>query len=119
MESGQLVAGTRPAARQWLVCAAVATVLAAAWLALAPAARAACPAPAGSNAIVVENCQTGSPRSEWDMLSHTLIFHGRRVCAARKPACSACPVTAECPSAFDAELVGRKPVGARRRAATS
>src|SRR4249919_4154955 len=67
MESGQLVAGTRPAARPWLVCAAVATVLAAAWLALAPAARAACPAPAGSNAIVVENCQTGSPRSEWDV----------------------------------------------------
>ena len=67
MESGQLVAGTRPAARPWLVCAAVATVLAAAWLALAPAARAACPAPAGSNAIVVENCQTGSPRSEWDI----------------------------------------------------
>ena len=61
MESGQLVAGTRPAARPWLVCAAVATVLAAAWLALAPAARAACPAPAGSNAIVVENCQAGKP----------------------------------------------------------
>ena len=67
MESGQLVAETRPAARQWLVCAAVATVLAAGWLALAPAARAACPAPAGSNEIVVENCQTGSPRSEWDI----------------------------------------------------
>jgi len=49
------------------------------------------------------------PRKEWDMLSHTLIFHGRRVCAARKPACAACPVSAECPSAFDAELVGRKP----------
>ena len=28
------------------------------------------------------------PRSDWDMLSHTLIFHGRRVCAARKPACA-------------------------------
>ncbi len=38
-----------------------------AWLTLAPAARAACPAPAGSNEIVVENCQTGSPRSEWDI----------------------------------------------------
>ena len=56
------------------------------------------------------------PRSDWDMLSHTLIFHGRRICAARKPACSACPVTAECPSAFDAELVGRKPAGTRQRA---
>ena len=57
------------------------------------------------------------PRSDWDMLSHTLIFHGRRVCAARKPACAACPVTAECPSAFNAENVGRKPGGGRIRAA--
>ena len=53
------------------------------------------------------------PRSEWDMLSHTLIFHGRRTCAARKPACAACPVSAECPSAFHAEDVGRK--GPRQR----
>ena len=56
------------------------------------------------------------PRSEWDMLSHTLIFHGRRVCAARKPACAACPVSAECPSAFHAEQVGRKEPSLRRRA---
>ena len=67
MESVRLVGETRAGARQWLVCAAVATVLAAGWLTLAPAARAACPAPAGSNAIVVENCQTGSPRSDWDI----------------------------------------------------
>jgi endonuclease-3 len=59
------------------------------------------------------------PRSDWDMLSHTLIFHGRRICAARKPACSACPVTAECPSAFNAENVGRKPASARPRATKS
>ncbi|HEY0463459.1 MAG TPA: endonuclease III [Polyangiaceae bacterium] len=57
------------------------------------------------------------PRSDWDMLSHTLIFHGRRVCSARKPACSACPVTAECPSAFAAENVGRKKAGLRSRPA--
>jgi endonuclease-3 len=57
------------------------------------------------------------PRGDWDMLSHTLIFHGRRVCAARKPACAACPVSAECPSAFAAENVGRKQTGALRRAA--
>lgn len=56
------------------------------------------------------------PREDWDMLSHTLIFHGRRVCSARKPACAACPVTAECPSAFDAENVGRKSAGTRSRA---
>ncbi|HEY5373109.1 MAG TPA: endonuclease III [Polyangiaceae bacterium] len=55
------------------------------------------------------------PRSDWDMLSHTLIFHGRRVCAARKPACAACPVSAECPSAFNAEDVGRKAPNGRVR----
>ncbi len=49
------------------------------------------------------------PREDWDMLSHTLIFHGRRICSARSPACAACPVTSACPSAFAAENVGRKP----------
>ena len=32
------------------------------------------------------------------MLSHVLIFHGRRTCHAKKPACGACPVAAWCPS---------------------
>jgi len=45
----------------------------------------------------------------WDPLSHTLIFHGRRICSAQKPACAACPVSELCPSAFHAEQVGRKP----------
>lgn len=48
-------------------------------------------------------------RTLWDPLSHTLIFHGRRICTARKPACAACPAAELCPSAFDAEQVGRKP----------
>jgi endonuclease III len=38
------------------------------------------------------------PKSEWTMLSHHLIWHGRRVCHARKPACGACGVAALCPS---------------------
>lgn len=46
--------------------------------------------------------------SLWDPLSHTLIFHGRRICTARKPACAACPAQAACPSAFHAENIGRK-----------
>lgn len=37
-------------------------------------------------------------RKEWTMLSHRLIFHGRRTCHARRPACGACPVAALCPS---------------------
>jgi len=49
------------------------------------------------------------PADEWNMLSLTLIFHGRRVCFARKPACAACGINDACPSAFRAENVGRKP----------
>jgi endonuclease III len=37
-------------------------------------------------------------RSEWTMLSHRLIWHGRRVCHARRPACGACGVARLCPS---------------------
>ncbi|MCH9817205.1 MAG: endonuclease III [Actinomycetia bacterium] len=36
---------------------------------------------------------------DWTQLSHTLIWHGRRRCHARKPACGACPVARWCPSA--------------------
>jgi endonuclease III len=56
------------------------------------------------------------PRKDWDPLSHTLIFHGRRICFARKPSCDACGVRARCPSAGDAELVGRKAARPRARA---
>jgi endonuclease-3 len=49
------------------------------------------------------------PRDRWDPLSHTLIFHGRRVCFAQRPACAACTASDLCPSAFQAEHVGRKP----------
>jgi endonuclease III len=49
------------------------------------------------------------PRRNWDPLSHVLIFHGRRICFAQKPACATCPVNDVCPSAFRAELIGRKP----------
>ena len=38
------------------------------------------------------------PRKEWTMLSHRLIWHGRRICHARKPACGVCPVADWCPS---------------------
>ena len=38
------------------------------------------------------------PRPGWTMLSHRVIFHGRRCCHARKPACGACPVAQLCPS---------------------
>lgn len=37
-------------------------------------------------------------KRDWTMLSHRVIFHGRRVCHARKPACGACPLASLCPS---------------------
>lgn len=38
------------------------------------------------------------PKSEWTIFSHRCIWHGRRVCHARKPACGACPLARLCPS---------------------
>ena len=39
------------------------------------------------------------PRDKWIEFAHLLIFHGRRVCVARKPRCEACAVLDLCPSA--------------------
>ena len=39
------------------------------------------------------------PRASWAMLSHLLIFHGRRICDARRPRCGECPLAERCPSA--------------------
>ncbi|MGW5879966.1 endonuclease III [Nocardiopsis terrae] len=38
------------------------------------------------------------PRKDWTMLSHRVVWHGRRVCHARRPACGACPLARWCPS---------------------
>ncbi|GAA3373725.1 hypothetical protein GCM10020367_34780 [Streptomyces sannanensis] len=43
------------------------------------------------------------PKSEWTMLSHRVIFHGRRICHARKPACGACPIAHLCPAYGEGE----------------
>jgi len=37
------------------------------------------------------------PRERWSIFSHWLILHGRRVCIARKPRCSTCPLLPHCP----------------------
>jgi endonuclease-3 len=39
------------------------------------------------------------PREDWTLVSHLLIWHGRRVCIARRPRCGSCVVSALCPSA--------------------
>ena len=38
------------------------------------------------------------PKRDWTIVSHRVIFHGRRVCHARKPACGACTLAADCPA---------------------
>ena len=38
------------------------------------------------------------PRGDWVKLNHHLIWHGRRICHARNPACGVCPVARWCPS---------------------
>ncbi|MFF2326717.1 MULTISPECIES: endonuclease III [unclassified Streptomyces] len=43
------------------------------------------------------------PRSEWTMLSHRVVFHGRRVCHARRPACGVCPIAPLCPAYGEGE----------------
>jgi endonuclease-3 len=51
------------------------------------------------------------PKSEWTMLSHRLIWHGRRICFARRPACGACPLATLCPAFGEGEI---DPVRARK-----
>jgi len=40
------------------------------------------------------------PKQDWIIFSHLLIFHGRRVCKARKPSCEECAVEKLCPSSM-------------------
>ena len=39
------------------------------------------------------------PQRDWALLSHLLIFHGRRTCIARRPRCGECVLADLCPSA--------------------
>lgn len=42
-------------------------------------------------------------KKDWTNLSHHLIFHGRRICHAQRPACGACPIAQWCPSYGEGE----------------
>lgn len=46
--------------------------------------------------------------ADWTVLSHRVIWHGRRCCHARKPACGVCPVAALCPSFGEGETSPEK-----------
>jgi len=47
---------------------------------------------------IEQNVAALLPRSEWTAASHRIIWHGRRVCHARRPACGACGIARLCPS---------------------
>ena len=39
------------------------------------------------------------PKRDWGNVAHLLIWHGRKICVARKPKCKVCPLNSMCPSA--------------------
>ena len=50
------------------------------------------------DAVKIErDLQSILPTKDWTFGSHALIWHGRRVCKARKPACEACGLRRDCP----------------------
>ncbi|MGW0810529.1 endonuclease III [Nonomuraea sp. NPDC002799] len=52
-----------------------------------------------SDPVKIEHVVAGLlPRREWTIFSHRVIWHGRRICHARRPACGVCPLAALCPS---------------------
>ncbi len=55
------------------------------------------------------------PPAEWTMFSHRMIFHGRQVCAARKPRCDACVLEKLCPKVGVAGAPGPARGLARKR----
>ena len=48
------------------------------------------------------------PQKEWTNLSQRMIWHGRRICHSRKPACGACPIAKVCPSVGIGEMDKKK-----------
>ena len=48
------------------------------------------------------------PQKEWTNLSQRMIWHGRRICHSRKPACGACPLAKICPSVSIGEMAKEK-----------
>lgn len=57
------------------------------------------------------------PQTEWTFTAHALIWHGRRVCFARRPDCAHCVLSALCPAAFTIDGPEKKPKRAPGRTA--
>lgn len=52
------------------------------------------------NAVKIEQkLMEFTPRAEWGKFAHLLVWHGRRICIARKPKCGICPLKGLCPNA--------------------
>ncbi len=49
-------------------------------------------------AKVEKDLMAAVPQESWIEISHLLIFHGRRICFARRPNCTICPLGDICPS---------------------
>lgn len=59
----------------------------------------------GKDAVKIErDLMQVFPQKEWSFLGHALIWHGRRVCNARKPDCDNCTLAKQCPSAGTFDL---------------
>jgi endonuclease-3 len=55
------------------------------------------------------------PRDRWISFAHQMIWHGRRVCFARKPNCGGCGLAPYCPSAFAADTKAKAKAPPRRK----
>lgn len=64
---------------------------------------------------VEQDLMTLLSREDWALVSHLLIWHGRRVCVANRPKCEACVLNDRCPSAFKAGRAAVKRPGVNRR----
>ncbi|MGE0546789.1 MAG: endonuclease III [Kofleriaceae bacterium] len=49
------------------------------------------------------------PSADWTTFAHRLIWHGRRICQAKKPDCDHCPLAPSCPSAAVVQIPAKKP----------
>ena len=36
------------------------------------------------------------PKDKWEIINHTIVEHGKKICIARKPKCTECPLTEVC-----------------------
>ena len=65
-----------------------------------------------------EQLQKAIPKEDWSAAHHWLIYHGRQICAARKPKCEVCPLSHLCLYRQSAGKAGKKPAVKKAAAST-